>query len=69
MTDEEFTTDDRLDPEERDTEAPAADAVEQATTADPAEDAGSDNEVHRGLEVNDWDAVEQARVVDLSDEY
>jgi hypothetical protein len=69
MTDEDFTADDELEPEERDWEAPAADAVEQATTSDPAEERGDDNQVHRGLEVNDWDAVEQARVVDVSDEY
>lgn len=66
MTDEDFTTGTGLDPDDRDIEAPAADAVEQATTVDPTDDSG---EVHRGMEVNDWDAVEQARVVDLSDEY
>ena len=68
MTDEDFTGTGR-DPEERDSEAPAADAVEQATTSDPAEERDNDAQVHRGLEVNDWDAVEQARVVDVSDEY
>jgi hypothetical protein len=66
MTDEDFTTGARLEPDERDSEAPTADAVEQAFPSDPAEHSG---EVHRGLEVNDWDAVEQARIVDVSDEY
>jgi len=69
MTDEDFTAGTGLDPEQRDSEAPSADAVEQATTSDPAEERDNDNQVHRGLEVNDWDAVEQARVVDVSDEY
>jgi hypothetical protein len=55
-----------LSPEERDLEAPAADAVEQATPANPAEEPVP---VHRGFEVNEYDAVEQARVVDLDDDY
>jgi hypothetical protein len=59
-----FTDD--LTPEERDPEAPAADAVEQATVADPTD---GTEEVHRGLEVDDWDAVEQARVVGFDDDY
>ncbi|MEJ3743393.1 hypothetical protein WEI85_08910 [Actinomycetes bacterium KLBMP 9797] len=64
--DEEFAPGDHLTPEERDLEAPAADAVEQATTARPADE---EPEAHRGFEVNDWDALEQARVVDLDDDY
>lgn len=64
--DEDFTLDDHLDPEERDIEAPADDAVEQATTVDPTD---GEPEVQRGLEVNEWDALEQARVVKLDDEY
>jgi hypothetical protein len=55
-----------LDPEERDLEAPDVDAVEQAIPADPAR---RRVEVHRGLEVDEWDAVEQSRVVELDDEY
>ncbi len=66
MTDEDFSTGTGLEPDTRDTEASAADAVEQATGTDPAD---GDGEVHRGMEVNDWDAMEQARVVDVSDEY
>jgi len=67
MTDPDFI--DRstsLDPDERDIEAPAADAVEQATPADPAEE---ELEPTQRLEVSDWDALEQARVVDLDDDY
>lgn len=64
---EEFLAlEDNLDPDERDIEAPTADAVEQAIPADPVE---APTEVHRGLEVGEWDAVEQARVVDLEDDY
>jgi hypothetical protein len=55
-----------LAPDERDPEAPDADAVEQAIVADPSEEPG---EVHRGLEVGEWDAVEQAHVVNLDDDY
>ncbi|SCL23471.1 hypothetical protein GA0070616_2732 [Micromonospora nigra] len=58
--DEDFTPSDHLAPEERDLEASAPDAVEQAATVEPAE---GDVEPHRGLEVDDWDAMEQARVV------
>jgi hypothetical protein len=64
--DEDLALGAHLAPEERDPEAPAADAVEQATVADPAEEPA---EIHRGLEVNEWDAVEQGRVVQLDDDY
>jgi hypothetical protein len=63
---EDFAPGDHLIPEERDPEAPADDALEQATVADPARD---EPEVHRGFEVTDWDAVEQARVVDVDEDY
>jgi hypothetical protein len=63
---EEFVPEEHLTPDERDVEAPAEDAIEQAAPADPAADPV---EVHRGLEVGEWDAVEQARVVDLDDDY
>lgn len=56
------------DPDQRDPGAPAADAAdaaEQSAAANPAEEPV---EVYRGLEVGEWDAVEQAVVVDLSDE-
>ena len=57
---------DHLDPEERDPEAPPEDAAEQAT---PAEPGVGDAEVHRGLEVSEYDAVEQARIVEVDDDY
>ncbi len=56
----------QLGPEERDLEAPDADVVEQATPADPALRPA---EVHRGLEVGEWDALEQSRIVELDDDY
>lgn len=63
---EDFAPEAHLAPEERDLEAPPEDAVEQATVAEPTE---ADLEVRRGLEVDEWDALEQARVVELDDEY
>jgi hypothetical protein len=63
---EELVPDDHLDPEERDIEAPDADAAEQAAPADPAD---GPVEVHRGLEVGEWDAIEQAHVVSFDDDY
>ena len=69
MTDEDFTTGSGLGPEDRDLEAPAADAFEQATPADPAVPVGAGLPVSEDPEVNEYDAVEQARVVDVSDEY
>ncbi|GEM_PF-924691 len=63
---DEVVSTDHLDPEERDIEAPPEDAVEQATPVDPTLEPV---EVHRGLEVNEYDAVEQARVVELDDDY
>lgn len=64
--DEDFAPGEHLDPDERDPETPQADAVEQATTADPAEE---EPEVHRGLEVTDYDATEQARALPPEDDY
>ena len=58
--DEDFTPGDHLAPDERDPETEPADAVEQATTVDPVD---VDGTPQRGLEVDDWDALEQARVV------
>ncbi len=57
---------DSFDPAERDLEAPPEDALEQATPANPAD---RPSEVRRGLEVDEWDAIEQARVVDLDEDY
>jgi hypothetical protein len=63
---EDLAPSDHLDPDERDIEAPAADAVEQATPVYPTDEQA---EVHRGLEVDEWDALEQAHIVDVDDEY
>ena len=69
--DELLTLDERLDqqldPNTRDIEAPAADAAEQAMPANPADEPGPT----RGatFEVNEYDALEQGRVVDLDDDY
>lgn len=64
--DEDFAPGDHLIPDERDPEASPADAVEQATVADPnTEDQPA---VQRGLEVDEWDALEQARMVGPQDD-
>jgi hypothetical protein len=63
--DEEFTLDATLDVDERDPEAPPADAAEQATPVRPAE---TRHEVRRGWDVGEWDAAEQSMVVDFDDE-
>jgi hypothetical protein len=71
---EEFEPGEHLDPDERDPEAPVEDAVEQAAevesagrgTTGPAE---TEDEVQRGLEVNEYDAVEQAHVVQPEEDY
>jgi actin-related protein len=66
MPDEDRVPGSNLDPDERDLEAPPEDAVEQARPANPGLEVP---EPHRGNDVNEWDAVEQARVVDLDDDY
>jgi hypothetical protein len=63
--DEDLAPGDHLEPDERDIEAPTTDAAEQARPAKPADDP---TEAQRGFEVGEWDAVEQAIVVDLDDE-
>lgn len=63
--DEDFAPEAHLDPDERDLEAPPEDAVEQATLVDPAQERIG---VHRGFEVDEWDAMEQARVVAIDDD-
>ncbi len=63
---EELVPEEPITPDERDIEAPEVDTFEQAVSADPA---AEPVEVHRGLEVDEWDAIEQARVVDLGDDY
>jgi len=64
--DEDLDPGAHLSPDDRDPEASDGDLVEQATVANPADEP---DEVHRGLEVNEWDAVEQAHVVNLDDDY
>jgi hypothetical protein len=64
--DEDRTPEDHLDADERDIEAPEADAVEQATPADPAT---ARSEIRRGLEVDEADAWEQSQVVEHDDDY
>jgi hypothetical protein len=67
---EDLQARERLSPDERDIEAPTADAVEQATPADPSQDPDQG----RGgpeikADVNEYDALEQARTVELDDEF
>jgi hypothetical protein len=63
-TDEEFPAARGAD---RSVETPDADAAEQATPVDPAE---QPDEVHRGIEADEYDAVEQSQVVvDLDEDY
>jgi len=75
MSDEDFiSTGPALDPDERDPEAPPADALDQATPALPGREPppvrlGLAGERSGLAEVNEWDAVEQSRVVDLDEEY
>lgn len=53
-------------PETPTDDAPAEDRQEQARPANPAEEPV---EVHLDGEVGEYDAVEQARVVDLDEDY
>jgi hypothetical protein len=57
--------------DERDLETPEVDAAEQATIADPnqVDDDAEQPAAPATLEVSDWDAQEQRRVVQLEDEY
>ncbi len=60
------------DPMDRTSETPVEDAMEQSILADPVEattETDYAEDVHRGLEVNEWDATEQARTVNLDTEY
>jgi hypothetical protein len=66
MPDEDWVPDEYLEPELRDPEAPPEDVVEQATPADRAHDHPRPSD---DLEVNEWDAIEQATVVELDDDY
>ncbi len=55
-----------LDPEERDLEAPVADAAEQARVADPGYEEPT---MSKSFDVSEWDAHEQSLVVQLDDDY
>ena len=68
MTEPEFSDRDEslVDPTLRDLEAPPEDALEQAIPQNPAD---QPDEVHTGDEVNEYDALEQSRTVDLDDDY
>jgi hypothetical protein len=57
-----------LNPDEQDLEAPEADALEQRILVDPTV-ATRQLQPSRSLEVNDWDALEQAHVVDFDEDY
>ncbi len=66
MPDEDWMPDEYLEPEQRDPEASPEDVLEQATPADPTQALPQRSD---DLEVNEWDALEQAKVVELDDEY
>lgn len=71
--DEDLVLGEHLEPDERDIEAPTADAAEQATSVEPGRaergDTGWRGEPSRSLEAGEWDAFEQSVVVDFDDEY
>jgi hypothetical protein len=59
-------------PENLDTEAPEADAAEQAVDADPTASEGRDDAAasrSASIEAPEWDAQEQSLEVPLEDEY
>jgi hypothetical protein len=65
---EDIALSDHLTPDERDPEAPDADAYEQATLAQP-DDVYGEPAVSGSLEAPDWDAYEQALTVPVDDDY
>ena len=54
-----------------DLETPEVDAAEQATEAAPGwlDDGTHEVEASRAIEVSEWDAQEQAQIVELEDDY
>jgi hypothetical protein len=52
-------------------EVPVEDAAEQAVIANPNDEeaTAAGEPMHRGLEVSEWDATEQARTAGLDDDY
>jgi hypothetical protein len=63
--DDEFIPDASPSPGERNLETPERDAAEQAIPIDPSID---EPVVQRGLEVDDWDSLEQARIVGVDED-
>jgi hypothetical protein len=57
-----------IEPQNLDTEAPEADAAEQAVNADPADDSRSGS-ASSSIEAPEWDAQEQSLEVPLDDDY
>jgi hypothetical protein len=64
--DDELVVRDHLDPDERDLEAAPEDVAEQSRAADPTEN--GEPVIRLSGEVSEWDAIEQARIVELEDE-
>jgi hypothetical protein len=61
---------DRLSPQTRDLEVSEADAAEQAMPADPIDASRARAGVAtRAFEANEYDAIEQDRVVEFDDDY
>ncbi|MCA2212856.1 hypothetical protein [Jidongwangia harbinensis] len=56
------------EPQNLDTEAPEADAAEQAVNADPADNSRSGS-ASSSIEAPEWDAQEQSLEVPLDDDY
>ena len=55
-------------PENADLETPLEDAAEQATSAVPGRPE-DDEDLRLDIETPEWDAQEQARTVEIDDEY
>ena len=66
VPDEDWVPDEYLEPEQRDPEATPEDVLEQATPTDPGLDHPRPSD---DREVNEWDAIEQATVVELDEDY
>jgi hypothetical protein len=67
LADEVIEEEEPLTKEERDPEASPEDLQEQIIVAVPGEE--EDEPPHLTGEVNEWDAVEQARVVEFDEDY
>jgi hypothetical protein len=70
--DEQTHPDHLLDQRERDLEVSTEDLAEQEMPADPVDEREEPAHIepeHLDDEVNEWDAIEQARIVDLEEEH